>query len=216
MLHYWNYKRLLPAYASDALSALRSARLGRHVTRCRDCQRELGELARAGKLLRRMPLPQAPGDLDLQIRLRLSRERNRQQRPSLLWRLENLVAPFALQGALGIAAAVAAFATFLPLAASPVQASSEDVPIALRTPPRLRSSAPMELNAGLDHTVVEILIDQEGRVADYSVVAGMLAPEDLRRLENQLLFTVFHPATLFGRPTAGKLVLSFRHVRVQG
>ena len=68
-----------------------------------------------------------------------------------------------------------------------------------------------------DSLVLEAYIDANGRVQDYRVLSS---PDDTdavdQQLKNMLIFTIFRPATSFGRPTSGRVVLSFSHVNVKG
>jgi hypothetical protein len=54
-------------------------------------------------------------------------------------------------------------------------------------------------------TLVEVTIDPNGHVADYTVVRGELP----REAKSFFLFSRFTPATLFGRPTWGKKLVLF-------
>jgi anti-sigma factor (TIGR02949 family) len=64
-----------------------------------------------------------------------------------------------------------------------------------------------------DETVLELTIDETGRVANYSVSRGPLTPE----MENIILFSRFTPATFNGKTTWGKINLLFhRHRGVRG
>jgi hypothetical protein len=92
----------------------------------------------------------------------------------------------------------------------------DDTPLTLRTPARLRGTGPIELVTNTEELMVQVLVDQQGRVADYDIVPGNYTPEDVRDLRNRLLFTVFAPATVFGMPQQQTLLLSFRSVRVRG
>jgi len=56
-----------------------------------------------------------------------------------------------------------------------------------------------------DDTILELTIDETGRVADYSVQGGPLTSE----MENLILFSRFTPATLNGRTTSGKTRVVF-------
>jgi hypothetical protein len=61
------------------------------------------------------------------------------------------------------------------------------------------------------------VVDGQGRMADFAVVQGpSLAnnPGLKRLIERKLLFTEFTPATLFGRPTSGKMYISFQRQQV--
>jgi hypothetical protein len=69
--------------------------------------------------------------------------------------------------------------------------------------------------------VLDIFVDEHGRVIDYSFPQGYgdLKTSALRRkMEHSLLFTQFTPATAFGQPTAGWVRISFRRseIDVQG
>jgi hypothetical protein len=63
---------------------------------------------------------------------------------------------------------------------------------------------------------VQLLIDETGRVVDFSVLKGKQSPQQIRQLEYLLVFTVFDPATMFGRPTSDTVTLAVRdgHVKV--
>ena len=68
------------------------------------------------------------------------------------------------------------------------------------------------VESGSDSTVLELTIDEYGRVASYSVNRGQLTPE----MESLILFSRFTPASFFGKNTWGKVRVSFsrlKHVR---
>ena len=70
---------------------------------------------------------------------------------------------------------------------------------------------------GGDDVVVDVTVDEQGRMIDYAVVAGATALANAslrRRLENVLLFTEFTPATSFGQPMSSKTRLWFRTSRI--
>jgi len=96
---------------------------------------------------------------------------------------------------------------------------ANDVPTMLYTPAELEF-APFEFSMGgnnADSLIVEAYVGPDGRVQDYRILS---APEEaqaiLPQLKNMLIFTTFHPATAFGRPTASRVVLSFSKVQVKG
>lgn len=216
MFHWLKYQRLLPDLVDGALPASRRRALRAHARNCEECGEEMRQLSRAGAILRQLPSPPVPADLEFQVRCRISQERALRQQPGWAWKLANTLVPLALPAGVGVLAAVIAFATFLPQLQTPVRAASEDVPMALRTPARLRGPGPIEPETTMEEVVVQLLIDQQGRVADYAIIAGTYTPEDARALRNRLLFTVFDPATVFGRPTPAILFLSFHSVQVRG
>ncbi len=216
MLACWKNRKRLSAYIEECLSQRQQRSVALHLEKCLECREELEQLRRVGALLKQLPAPAFPADLPLRVRCRLSQEKGRAQQPGWRWRWANVMAPVAFPAVAGVLSALLIFGTLIHVFAVPVTANSNDVPLNLRTSPRLRSSAPFEFNSALQGLVVEVLISHDGRVADYRVVAGSDDPQVIRNLRNHLLFTVFDPATLFGKPVAGRTVLSFQLLHVIG
>jgi hypothetical protein len=110
----------------------------------------------------------------------------------------------ALPFAGGVLSALVMFAILVPSLAFPHNFRN-DVPLwSIYTDPALEEMNPVE--AG-DETVVEVTIDERGRVQGYVVTQGQMTPEIMNKL---VLFSRFSPATSFGRPTWGKVPLLFR------
>ncbi len=60
-------------------------------------------------------------------------------------------------------------------------------------------------------------MDSHGRVQDYHILSDEgTSSELLPQVKNMLIFTTFRPATSFGRPTAGRAILSFSKISVRG
>jgi len=60
-------------------------------------------------------------------------------------------------------------------------------------------------------------VDAQGRVQDYRILSGQEQNQHLRRqLDQMMIFTTFRPATSFGRPAPGRVVLSFSRIHVRG
>ncbi len=96
--------------------------------------------------------------------------------------------------------------------------AGNDVPTMLYTPPEM-TSAPFGLeggNANGDAIVVEAVIDTHGRVEDYRVLNASGPKELSPEMKNALIFTQFRPATSFGVPTSGRVVISFSDISVGG
>ena len=91
-----------------------------------------------------------------------------------------------------------------------------DVPLQLVTPPRVRELAPMDFNTGDKPVVVVTRVDAGGRVMGYRVLSGQSSPELIQRLDRVMYFSIFQPATMFGKPTDGQVVLSLRRITVRG
>jgi len=64
--------------------------------------------------------------------------------------------------------------------------------------------------------VVEASIDTSGRVYDYTIVEGPQDATTEKQVINQLLNSVFQPASAFGVPIRGRVVLTYSGVLVRG
>ena len=130
---------------------------------------------------------------------------------------DNLMRPFALPVAGGLVSAVFLFMMVVPMYGVRASSPDDDVPTSLTTVATLRGST---YSFGVEHSdvVVDVLIDEQGRMISYSAPAGQdwqVNPKIRRSVENALLCTQFNPATLFGLPKSGKLRITFRRDEVE-
>jgi hypothetical protein len=173
-----------------------------------------------------------PPELSVKLRILASRQCQRQAtRRNLAARarhfqdraqrfFDEIVWPLALPFTGGVAAAIVLFSMCVvpayPLRLPAVaDVPSTDVPTMLSTAVEVKGISPFVTSA--DEVVVDVWVDEGGRMFDYAIVAGasVLASDYLRRrLENMLLFTQFTPATEFGRPMSGKVRLRLGSSRV--
>jgi hypothetical protein len=165
--------------------------------------------------------PLIPEALAGRLRVLASHERERRLRRASLSALmrhwgswvwlcfDNMMRPRALPIAGGVISALLLVGVWLPALAS--NQSSDDVPLATWG---YIGPSPLDVRAtgGAGNAVVELTIDERGRVVDYTVTSGAMTPE----LGGMILFSRFNPATLFGRPTSGKLVYRLSQVSVIG
>ena len=143
--------------------------------------------------LRTLPAREPQPELRTSLRVIASRERQRRfARRSLtammgLWRdrfelfSENFLRAIALPVAGGVASAVILFSMCV-VPAYPLRAhTTVDVPTALTTQVAVKGMAPFF--GGGDDVVVDVTVDEQGRMIDYAVVAGAsaLANASLRR-----------------------------------
>lgn len=214
----------LSAHLDGCLSKEERERIALHVARCGGCQSRLEELKRVRAAVRSLPVGAVPAKVTTALRVMASKERARvaarQGRFDLLpsrlrlW-ADNLMRPLALPFAGGFVSAVALFAILIPnFAFHPIVGN--DVPFGLSTEPAFKQ-VPFGFDSDTADFVVEVVVDGEGRMADFAVVQGpSLAnnPGLKRLIERKLLFTQFTPATMFGRPTSGKMYISFQRQQV--
>jgi len=192
---------------------LRSIRF--HLGFCRSCREELERLQVIQGELRALPKRQVPPELALRMRVRVSQRLHRNLLKGFgLW-FENALRPLLIPASGGVLTAIIFFGlimewSFVPAVILP------DVPLQLVTPPRLRELAPINFNTGDQPVVLLTQIDAAGRVMSYRVLSGHLTPEISRDLDRLIYFSLFDPATTFGKPTDGQVVLSLRRITVRG
>jgi hypothetical protein len=189
------------------------------------------EEMRAGLL--RLNAPRIPAALAVQLRVLASHERTRHlARANFAARVQNfkervhlnfdnLMRPIALPLAGGILSALLLFGALVPKLVFRHDVSNEP-PLSFTDPdgqvvnwtgdlPRLE---PVGAATSSDENVLELTIDNEGRVADYIVRQGHLTPEMLSIIQ----FSRLTPAMFFGKPTWGKklIVLPGQRRNVRG
>jgi hypothetical protein len=192
---------------------------------CEACAREFAAWRLTQDALAMMRPVKAPADLGLKLRLAISREQVRRDfrlrdRISLAW--DNAIRPFLVQvsgGLAGTVVLVGGIMLLLGFVAAPQPVLANDEPLGAITAPHYRYSivSPEAIVAGQDTAiVVEASIDSNGRVYDYNIVSG---PEDeavRTQITGQLLSSVFQPASVFGLPVRGHIVVTFDGISVHG
>jgi anti-sigma factor RsiW len=212
-----SFRNHLAGYLDDALTAEESHAIGRHLVTCADCRAELRYYRHLREVLLNLPRVAAPGDLSLAIRVLASRQRRSWWvRYGLAF--ENILRPLAVPTATGVLTTLVVFAILIGtfFGGMPRGEVVGDVPLALATPPQLISAGPSELNTIDDTVVIEVRVDAQGKAGDYRVLSGPESPGVGRQLDQLLILSRFNPATAFGVPTTGRLILSFRRVNVRG
>jgi hypothetical protein len=196
-----------------------------HLNGCRACSARLKSFASVRAELRKLDQPRIPAGLPLQLRVLASHERVRQlARANFPARLrywadrvalgyDNLMRPVALPVAGGVLSALLLFSVLVPNLSFRHDRGSEP-PLSLSSDPdgRIVGWSGMvprleSVNAATegDGTVVELIIDNQGNVADYSVRQGQLTPD----VQNIILLSKFTPAMFFYQPTWGKIRVVF-------
>jgi len=195
-------------------------RVAEHLARCRECAAHLEELSELRESLRSQPVAPVPQRLQTQLLILASRERARWNSTRTLplalgtWTrdakltIDNLMRPLALPFAGGVLSAMVLFSMLVPTFGSRPSVRN-DVPIGWYTAATLVQVAPFINN---DETVVELYIDDKGQAMDYSVQRGAVSPELQADLTKMMFSSRFTPATWFGQPTNGKVLVSFRRV----
>lgn len=217
----------LSAHLDGCLSREERQELLSHLGQCPDCELRFAQLARVRHVLGELPGACPPSELTSRLRVLASQEcarRAAQAHPLRHYRerfrllVDNLMRPMALPFAGGLISAILLFSMLMPSIALHHNPSLNDVPVALFTEPAVKAQTPFGFGAyDAADFVIEVVVDGQGRMVDYRIAQGQgLAknPELRRTIENNLLFTEFTPATAFGRPTFGRMYLSFNRSQI--
>ncbi len=196
--------------------------LQRHIRNCPDCSLRAHQLNSLKGSLRAMPRRTPPAELNTSLRVVASQACSQQSQlteagSAFFYRLDvirvwgnNLMRPVALPAAGGLMAAIFLFSMIMPtFTVRAAGAVKEDVATVLTTQASLAHSR--SYGSISEEIVVDVYVDGNGRMLDYTVPAGQVwqyDPETRRCIENWLLCSQFTPATWFGRPTYGRVRIS--------
>jgi putative zinc finger protein len=196
-----------------APSALRAVLA--HLAQCEPCHDEF-ERARAVRCaLRALPRRRAPQGAALQLRVRLSQELHRNWLGRISIHLENFLQPLLLPASGGVLTALVCLGLLMSAGVPPVS-HNPDVPINFSTPARLEELMPVNFNVGDQPVIVVTNVDAEGRATSYKVVSGQNSPKLMHELDRMVYFSLYQPATMFGTPTDGQVVMQVRRITVRG
>jgi Putative zinc-finger len=211
------------AYLDGAVTGQRMQEIARHLESCEDCAQEFSALRTMQQLLGTLGPIKAPADLGLKLRLAISHQQAQRKASwvdavSLKW--DNAVRPMLLQVSAGFAGAVVlvgGIALLLGMVAVPEPVMANDEPLgAITAPHYLYSSADPRAIVTTHDTVivVEALVNSQGRVYDYNIVSGPADSAVRSQVVDQLFESVFEPASVFGSPVRGRVVMTFSGISV--
>ena len=198
-----------------------------HTDVCRDCGMHLASLQTQRAVLRKMAQMPVPADLSARLSVLASHERQRQlARVSIGERVRHLVAkidlafdnlmrPVAVPITGGLLSTLLLFSLMMPSLSFSHQNGGDDfstVPKgSIVTNPYDQGAdddaADFPVFASPDQpnsdyvNIVNLTIDESGRVADWSIVRGQLTDE----IKSIILLSRFEPATTFGLKTSGTI-----------
>ena len=221
------------SYLDGAISGVEMQEIARHIEGaesgagrtggCEDCARELAAWKLTQNALATLRPAKAPTDISLKLRLANSREHARREsrlldRLSLAW--DNVLRPRLVQFSAGLAGSLVLGSTALLIGvvAVPQPVLANDEPLGAITAPHLLYST--VASAGFvnssDPVVVDARVDSLGRVYDFSIVSGPDNETVRNQVTDQLLGSVFQPASAFGVPVRGRVVMTFSGISVHG
>lgn len=212
-------RRRFSSYLDSAMSGMEMRKVCTHLDECASCSKEYSQLENTRALVSSLGRKQAPPELALRIRVRLSAEKSRSWDHVISGHalaMRYAFQSFMLPATAGMVTAAFFFAILIGFFVTP-RVSADDVPTILYTPPRLESSSYPESELNLDSPIlIETSVDANGKVQNYRIISGRDDEQIREQLNRALLFTIFAPAQSFGRPVPGKAVISFAHINVGG
>jgi anti-sigma factor RsiW len=215
-------KSLMSSFLDGCVTRRQMAQMNEHLNQCADCAAEMASVQRTQSVVQSLGRKAAPADLTLRLRVALSQElanshKSRWERLRVRW--ENAFDATMVPATAGLVTTLFIFGLLIGVLYPSQVRAANDVPTMLYTPAQLEST-PVEISGGAateDSLVVEAYVGPDGRVQDYRILS---APEDaqtvLPQLKNMLIFATFQPATAFGQPISGRVILTFSRVQVKG
>jgi Putative zinc-finger len=213
------------AYLDGDVSGQKMQQIANHLKTCPECSQEFDSLKTLQQSLAMLRPVKAPADLSRKLRIAISHELANKRFSwfeNLGTRWDNAIRPMLVQVSAGFAGTVVLVGSVLLLlgmVAVPEPVMANDEPLGGLTAPHYLYSAdqPQPIVTGRDSTiVVEAFVNDSGRVYDYNIVSGPTDSAVKTQIANQLLLSVFEPATVFGGPVRGRVVLTYSGISVRG
>lgn len=217
-------------YAGGTLVDGERASVTDHLRTCRDCELRRAEVRSLRSGLAHLPQKALPSLLSTRLRVIASRERSRMLlRRDLSARLaelrrnaklvfDNLLRPFAVPAMGGILASFFCIVMIVDtLHFHPEW--QPDIPVSLFTGVTIDGLSPFSVN-GPDVTL-QLTVGPNGTVSDFQLsgegsATRTASPEEMKEIGNMVIFSTFTPATAFGQPVSGKIVVGSRHINIRG
>ncbi len=213
----------LGAYHDGELSSAKRLAARLHLSACSRCFAESERLEDLSPLAATLSPVRPPANLNMRLRLAVYREMARET-----WARRTLRAiraglidgmrPLAIRTGGGLLAALLLFGVVMPDLWTVRAASRHDVPLTYLAkgfvnPPAMAMLAP---NGIQENVTVVVYIDMRGQVYDLEVLNHSGDNRLHLQIANTLLFSEFEPATNFGLPVAGRLLITFTYYTVNG
>ncbi len=208
------------AYLDGALDGETMLRLAAHLDTCIHCSREFGEWRSMQSALGELGPALLPNTLQSELRDALAGERGLGTHRSPTQRFvafaQRTLAPGAVRLGAGFGAALlllGSAAWYVGLA-TPVQANDDRL-AHLYAPRYLYSQTapqPILSDGAYVAVMVDAKVDARGRVYDYDLIDGPDNASTRLGIEKNLLGSVFAPATIFGAPVAGHVMMTYTEI----
>ncbi len=210
------------SYLDGDVSGVEMAAISLHLEQCGECAKDFQGWKDVQRALSELGPEQPPERLQAQLRSAISVERERGshlpllQRALQLWRRTIAPAALRLSGGVAVTTILAGGLCWIFAAPIAVQAN-DDAMTHLVAPHFMYSQVPPEPITTLRDVpiVVDAMVDSSGMVYHYTILEGPSDPGVNVRVENNLLSSIFQPATLFGVPVRGHVVMTYTVISVR-
>lgn len=208
------------AYLDGALDGHTMAQLAAHLRECGTCAGEFAAWRSMQAALGELGPARVPVELQARLRDVLAGEIGTGRHLSPLRRFgfffERTLAPMGLRFGAGLAATVLLLGSgaWVLGTALPVQANDERM-AHMNAPKFLYSQTspePIATGGAFVNVLVDAKVNAAGRVYDFELIEGPRDAETRLRVEQNLLSSVFKPATVFGEPVPGHVIVSYSAV----
>jgi hypothetical protein len=215
-------QEFISGYLDNRLAEAERRQVASHLESCQECAALHGRTSQVRESLRSLPVALAPKKLVIDLQVLASKELVRSRHMGSLsglrhfWAerarlvIDNLMRPLAVPFAGGLTSALFLFGMLVPYLGL-LRDPANDKPTALYTEASVESVADFG-SRNSDDTLLEVQIDGQGRMVDYSVLQGQMTSD----VGNFLLFTTYTPATLFLQPASSRIVIRRSRIVVKG
>lgn len=212
-------------HAGGRLGEVENSKVSKHLLKCRACDRHRVEVSSLATGLKNLPVRRPPSIVSMRLRVAASRDRSARllrldmaarwkefrQRARLTF--DNLLKPLAVPAAGGILASFLCFGVIVnDLHLDP--SYDNDMPVGLYRAVTIDELSPFCFE-GRD-VLVQLTIDRDGNVTDFSVPQEKPSADELREIGNLVLYSSFKPARAFGQPVSSKILLLIQHSTIRG
>jgi hypothetical protein len=228
MTHLCATQDTFSAYLDGELTGLEMAALSAHLDTCAHCATEFSAWKDVQRGLTELGPAPAPARLHADLRSALAQERALGTHLAPLPRAAHLIqqawaatiAPVVLRATAGLFVTALILGGLGWLFAAPLAAvQANDSPLANLIAPRFLYAEvpPQPIETRHDTPIlVDAKVDERGLVYDFIILQGPTDAAINTTIANNLLGSVFQPATLFGAPVRGHVVLTYMGVSVHG
>jgi len=214
---------LMSPFIDSMVTPEQSNGLRSHVQECATCSQQLQDFISLRNMLAGIEPVPVPEDLQLDTRVKLSRERLPNDRNRWQARMDNNLKPFAVPAFMGLALSLMGIVILFGSLFAPreVQAKNNDLGgplVATYEPPRTTTPTAKRFSRTMTPDLEQALsvdteVNDKGIVVGYSIIGGTRSANVDRWLQEMLLLAQFQPATSWGNPVRSRVILSFVNVR---